>query len=132
MRKKILLLIISCAVASSGFATAAHATVVVNGAACADKGATTTVKVKGVNKIYACAINPIGAAGTPATWVLKNCLSYWNSALGQQSNIAQQQALVNVMTEPDKTRYTAQLKASQAALDKVKAAIKTNWCKAGL
>ena len=132
MRKKIVSLILACAVTSIGFATAAHATAIANGAACADKGTTMSVKVKGVSKVYVCAVNPIATSGAPATWVLKNCLSYWNSALGQQSNIAQQQALVNVMTEPDKTHYNAQLKASQAQLDKVKAAIRTNWCKTGL
>ena len=132
MKMKVVSVILACAVASMGLVTSAHAAAIINGATCANKGTTTSVKVKGVNKVYSCAVNPTAVSGAPATWVLKNCLSYWNSALEQQSNIAQQQALVNVMTEPDRSKYNAQLKSSQAQLDKVKAAIKINWCKAGL
>jgi hypothetical protein len=59
-------------------------------------------------------------------------LSYWAAAKNSQDSIDQQRSLVQSMSEPDKTTYTKQLDASQASLDKVKAAIVSNHCKKGL
>lgn len=102
-----------------------------NGVPCGSSKASVTVKVKGVNKIYSCALNP-GVDLKVPTWTLKTCLSYWSAAKNSQDSISQQRSLVQSMSEPDKTTYNKQLDASQAQLDKVTAAIKTNHCKAGL
>ena len=123
---------VSVVLASAGISTVAHAASVSNGVACAKSGAISSVKVKGVNKTYTCHINPAVAGATTPTWTLKTCLSYWAAAKNSQDSIDQQRSLVQSMSEPDKTTYTKQLDASQASLDKVKAAIVSNHCKKGL
>ena len=90
------------------------------------------MKVKGVSKAYICKINPAVTGATTPTWTLKTCLSYWAAAQNSQDSISQQRSLVKSMSEPDKTTYNKQLDGSQAQLDKVIAAIKTNHCKVGL
>ena len=125
-------LFVSVVLVSAGLSTAAHAASVSNGAACAKAGASTTVKVKGVSKVYLCRVNPSVAGATARTWTLKTCVSYWAAAQNSQDSIDQQRSLVQSMSEPDKTTYTKQLDGSQASLDKVKAAIVSNHCKAGL
>ena len=125
-------LFVSVVFVSAGLSTATHAASVSNGAACAKAGASTTVKVKGVSKVYLCRVNPSVAGATARTWTLKTCVSYWAAAQNSQDSIDQQRSLVQSMSEPDKTTYTKQLDGSQASLDKVKAAIVSNHCKAGL
>ena len=115
-------------IASTSFA----ASIVSNGAPCTKVSTSVTLKIKGVSKSYVCTSNPSSGIAAPTTWTLKNCVSFWKAAQGQQDNINQQLTLVNVMTDPDKTMYTNKLKKSQADLDKVFSAIKMNWCKSGL
>ena len=131
MKKISVAVLLGVALFSTTITTGAQAISVVNGTSCGTAGASTTVKVHGISKAYICTHNPTGAAGA-LTWTLKNCVTYWNQALSQESNIYQQQSLVNVMTEPDKTTYTRQLSASMTKLKGVEALIKTKWCKAGL
>jgi hypothetical protein len=132
LKRSLSALFVSAVLVSAGLNTAAHAASVTNGAACAKAGAQTTVKVKGVSKTYTCHINPAVAGATAPTWTLKTCVSYWAAAKNSQDSIDQQRSLVQSMSEPDKTTYTKQLDASQASLDKVKAAIVSNHCKKGL
>ena len=133
MLKKIMASVfVSAVLASAGLVAPAHAAVISNGTACVKAGASTAVKVKGVSKVYLCRVNPSVAGATATTWTLKTCVSYWAAAQNSQASITQQRGLVASMSEPDKTTYTKQLDGSQAQLDKVKAAIISNHCKAGL
>ena len=132
LKKSFTTLVISLFLTSAGITAVAHAATISNGAACAKASASTTVKVKGVSKTYICKINPAIEGATAKTWTLKTCISYWAAAQNSQSSITDQRNLVRVMSEPDKTTYSAQLDASQAELDKVKAAIVSNHCKKGL
>ena len=109
-----------------------HAATVVNGAQCPKTGASLTVKVKGVSKIYVCGINPAFPQATLKTWTLKTCGTYLSAASKQQDSINQELPLVAIMTEPDKTTYTNQINAAQTKLTGVIAAIKKNHCAAGL
>ena len=123
---------------SLGLTPVAHAAAVVkNGVACTKSGASTVVAVKGVKKTYICTNNPAAAtnpnvAKSGKTWTLKTCVSYYAAYKGNQQSIDEQRALVNVMTEPDKTTYTKQLDASEATLTTVLSAIEQNYCKTGL
>jgi hypothetical protein len=132
MKKSAFSLLASLSLLLGGFASTAHAASIANGTACATVGATSSVKVKGVSKVYVCKVNPSIAGASTPTWTLKTCLSYWAAAQNSQDSINQQRGLVSSMSEPDKTTYTKQLNASQASLDKVKVAIKANHCKVGL
>jgi hypothetical protein len=132
MKKQTYSILATAALILSGLVGTAHAASVVNGASCAKTNATITVKVKGVSKTYICKVNPIATGAFVTTWTLKTCLSYWAAAQNSQDSITEQRSLVRSMSEPDKTSYTKQLDASQASLDKVKAAIVVNHCKAGL
>jgi hypothetical protein len=132
LKKSLATLFVSLLLASAGLTSAAHAVTISNGAACAKAGASTTLKVKGVSKVYLCKVNPtVAGAATPA-WTLKTCLSYWSAAQNSQDSIDQQRALVKMMSEPNKTTYTTQLDDSQKQLDAVKATIMSNYCKKGL
>jgi Na+/H+-dicarboxylate symporter len=131
-KKSLVGLFVGALLASMGTATVARGATIVNGTFCAKAGATTTVKVKGVSKVYSCRIDPLKPMATLTTWTLKTCVTYLAAAKNSQDSINQQRSLVQAMSEPDKTTYTKQLDASQASLDKVIAAIKTNHCKAGL
>ena len=113
-------------------ASGAQAATIKNGVACAKAGASSTVKVGTVAKTYICKINPAVVGSTKTTWTLKTCISYWASAKNSQDSIDQQNSLIQAMSEPDKTTNTNQLKASQDALNQVKAQILANHCKAGL
>ena len=132
LKKSLATLFVSALLASTSLTTVAHAATIVNGTNCAKAGATTTVKVKGVSKVYSCRINPLAPMASITTWTLKTCVTYLAAAKNSQDSINQQRSLVEAMSEPDKTTYTKQLDASQASLDKVIVAIKTNHCKAGL
>ena len=132
LKKSVATLFVSALLVSTGISTVAHAATISNGSACAKSGASTIVKVKGVSKAYICKINPAVTGATTPTWTLKTCLSYWAAAQNSQDSINQQRSLVKSMSEPDKTTYNKQLDVSQAQLDKVVAAIKTNHCKVGL
>jgi hypothetical protein len=132
MKKSAFSLLASASLLFGGFTSTAHAASIVNGTACATVGATSSVKVKGVGKVYVCKVNPSIAGASTPTWTLKTCLSYWAAAQNSQDSINQQRGLVSSMSEPDKTTYTKQLNASQASLDKVIVAIKANHCKVGL
>ena len=132
LKKSLATLIVSALLASTSLTTVAQGATIVNGTNCAKAGATTTVKVKGVSKVYSCRINPLAPMASITTWTLKTCVTYLAAAKNSQDSINQQRSLVQAMSEPDKTTYTKQLDASQASLDKVIAAIKTNHCKAGL
>ena len=137
VKKSAVTVVISLALLSAGFVTAAHGATVKNGVACAKAGASTTVTVKGVKSTYICAVNPASVTAPSVakggkTWTLKTCISYYAAAKGQQDNINQQLPLVAMMGEPDKTNYTKQLNDSQASLMKVFASIENNYCKTGL
>jgi hypothetical protein len=132
LKKTVATVFVSALLATTGLVTPSHAASISNGAACAKAGVSTSVKVKGVSKMYLCRVNPSVASATTPTWTLKTCVSYWAAAQNSQDSITQQRGLVSSMTEPDKTTYTKQLDVSQASLDKVKAAIISNHCKAGL
>jgi hypothetical protein len=132
LKKSLATLFVSALLASTSLATFAQAATIVNGTNCAKAGATTTIKVKGVSKVYSCRINPLAPMASITTWTLKTCVTYLATAKNSQDSINQQRSLVQAMSEPDKSTYTKQLDASQASLDKVIAAIKTNHCKAGL
>jgi hypothetical protein len=132
LKKSLATLFVSALLASTSLATFAKAATIVNGTNCAKAGATTTIKVKGVSKVYSCRINPLAPMASITTWTLKTCVTYLATAKNSQDSINQQRSLVQAMSEPDKSTYTKQLDASQASLDKVIAAIKTNHCKAGL
>jgi hypothetical protein len=137
VKRSAVIVVIALFVASVGFATSANAGAVKNGVACAKSGASTTVTVKGVKNTYICTVNP-AAAGNPniaksgKTWTLKTCVTYYAAYKGNQQSIDDQRSLIAVMSEPDKTTYTKQLDASQAALMKVLATIENNYCKTGL
>lgn len=103
-----------------------------NGVACAKTGAVSTIKVNGVAKTYICKINPSVTGATKATWTLKSCITYWSTANSQKKLIDEQRSLVSAMSEPDKTKYNTELDKSMSELNKVYAAIKANYCKAGL
>jgi len=132
LKKTVATVFVSVLLATTGLVSPSHAAAISNGAACAKAGAITTVKVKGVSKAYLCRVNPSVPGATTPTWTLKTCVSYWAAAQNSQASITQQRGLVSSMSEPDKTTYTKQLDGSQAQLDKVKAAIISNHCKAGL
>ena len=133
MKTKSLIAVVTFTGLAAGLSiTSASAATIVNGIACSKANAVSTVKVKGVSKIYICKINPSVAGATKTTWILKTCISYWAAAAASQKSIDDQMALVKVMSEPDKTTYTNQLADSQKQLDKVKGAIISNHCKAGL
>jgi hypothetical protein len=138
VRKSAITVAIVLVLSSISVATMAHAAVAVkNGVACAKKGAISVTAVKGVKKTYICTVNPASVsnpnvAKSGQTWTLKTCISYYAAAQGQQDNINQQLPLVAMMSEPDKTNYTTQLKASQATLMQVFATIENNYCKTGL
>jgi len=136
-KKSAMAIVMTAAVFSTGVTTAAHAVTVKNGVACAKSGATTVVTVKKVKTTYICTTNPAAAtnpnvAKSGKTWTLKTCVTYYAAYKGNQQSIDDQRALVNVMTEPDKTTYTKQLDDSQASLMKVLSAIEQNYCKTGL
>ena len=132
LKKSVAIFFVSALLASTGLTTFAHAATISNGAACAKAGASTTVKVKSMSKVYICKVNPAIAGATTPTWTLKTCLSYWAAAQNSQDSINQQRSLVSSMSEPDKTTYTKQLAVSQGSLNKVIAAIQANHCKVGL
>jgi hypothetical protein len=120
---------------SSGNSTSAAA--IKNGMACTKSGASTVVTVKGGKNTYLCTVNPASVSNPNVakggkTWTLKSCVSYYAAYKGNQKSIDDQRALVNVMSEPDKSTYNKELDASQASLIKVLAAIETNYCKTGL
>jgi hypothetical protein len=118
--------------ASTVMVSASSAATIKNGVSCAKAGAVSTVKVGSASKTYVCKINPSLTGATKTTWTLKTCITYWTTANAQKKLIDEQRALVNVMSEPDKTTYNTQLDKSMANLNKVYDAIKTNYCKAGL
>jgi hypothetical protein len=131
VKKSVTSIVIGLLLASSGALSIASAATVKNGGSCTPFGKSVTVKVKNVSKVYVCGSNP--SIATPNQgWVLKTCKSYYTAYKNSQDSIDQQRSLVNSMSEPDKTTYTKQLDASQAALNKVLAAINKNHCKAGL
>ena len=132
LNKSVVALFVSALLASSSVMAGAHAGTISNGVGCAKAGASTTVKAKGVTKVYLCTGNPSVAGPKGLEWTLKTCLSYWAAGQNSQNSINEQRSLINAMSEPDKTNYTKQLDASQAQLDKVKAAIVSNHCKRGL
>jgi len=133
MLKKLLATIFATALlAVTGITASAHAAAIVNGTLCTKASSTTTVKVKGVSKVYLCTGNPSITGTKPLSWTLKTCVNYWSTAQTSQDSINQQRSLIQSMSEPDKTTYNKQLDGSQAQLDKVFAAIKANHCKAGL
>jgi len=133
MFKKLLaVFFVSALLSSTVVTTTATAASISNGSTCMKAGASTTVKVKGVSKVYLCRVNPSVAGATAPTWTLKTCVSYWAAAQNSQDSIDQQRSLVQSMSDPDKTNYNKQLDSSQAQLDKVKAAIVSNHCKKGL
>jgi hypothetical protein len=132
LKKSVVTLFVSALLASTGICTVAQAATISNGSACAKSGASTTVKVKGISKAYICKINPAVTGAKTPTWTLKTCLSYWATAQNSQNSIKEQRSLVQSMSEPDKTNYGKALDASQASLDNVIAAIKSNHCKVGL
>jgi hypothetical protein len=132
LKKSVLVLIAGSFAAATTLVSAANAAAITNGAPCATAGASSTVKVKGVAKTYICKVNPSVTGATATTWTLKTCITYWGAAQGTQKSIDEQRALVNNMSEPDKTNYNKQLDVSQAQLNKVLAAIKANHCKVGL
>jgi hypothetical protein len=104
------------------------AATIANGTPCSKVGASSSSK----GKIYICRVNPSVPGASATTWTLKTCVTYWTAAQGSQNSINEQRSLVNNMSEPDKTNYNKQLDASQAQLNKVLSAIKTNHCKVGL
>jgi len=131
-KKSVAIIFMSAVLATTALVTPSHGATIVNGTNCTKAGATSIVKVKGVAKTYICRINPLKPMASITTWTLKTCVTYWAAAQNSQDSINQQRGLVSSMSEPDKTTYTKQLDASQASLDKVKAAIISNHCKAGL
>ena len=132
LKKSVATLFVAALLAATGITASAHAASIVNGTPCTKAGATSTVKVKGVSKVYLCTGNPSITGAKPLAWTLKTCVSYWSTAQTSQDSINQQRSLIQSMSEPDKTTYNKQLDGSQAQLDKVIAAIKANHCKAGL
>jgi hypothetical protein len=128
-KKSFVIVCLSALLASSALAEDAHAVSVANGVGCVKSGASTTVKVKGLNKVYICTGNPSVAGVKGLEWTLKTCVSYWAAAKNSQNSIDEQRSLVSSMTEPDRSTYGKQLDASQAQLDKVKAAIVSNYCR---
>lgn len=118
--------------ASIVLVSTSSAATIKNGVACSKIGAATTVRVGSTSKTYLCKVNPAITGATKTTWTLKTCITYWTTANSQKKLIDEQRALVNVMSEPDKTTYNTQLDKSLADLNKVYAAIKANYCKAGL
>jgi hypothetical protein len=130
--KSMIAALVGLALTASTAASGASAATIVNGKACPKANATSTVKVKGVSKTYICKINPSVIGATKTTWTLKTCITYWTTANSQKKLIDEQRALVNVMSEPDKTTYNKELDKSMADLNKVYTAIKANYCKTGL
>jgi cytochrome c peroxidase len=136
-KKSAIAIMMTVAMFSTGMTAAAHAATVKNGVPCAKSGATTVVTLKKIKNTYICTTNPAAAtnpnvAKSGKTWTLKTCVTYYAAYKSNQQSIDDQRALVNVMTEPDKTTYTKQLDDSQASLIKVLSAIEQNYCKAGL
>jgi hypothetical protein len=132
LKKSVATIFVSVLLASTSLSTVSHAASISNGAACAKPGASATIKVKGASKVYLCTGNPSQSGAKGLEWTLKTCVSYWSAAKNSQASIDEQRSLVQSMSEPDKTTYNKQLDASQAQLDKVKAAIVSNHCKKGL
>jgi hypothetical protein len=138
LKKSVVSLILGVAISSTSFFVGANAaSVVKNGVACAKSGATTVVTFKGVKSTYLCTTNPAAAsnpniAKSGKTWTLKTCVTYYAAAQSQQDIINQQLPLIALMSEPDKSTYGTQLKASQAKLMRVFATIENNYCKTGL
>ena len=132
LKRSLATVFVSALLSSMAFETNTHAAAISNGVACAKAGSSTTVKVKGVSKVYLCTGNPSVVGVKGLEWTLKTCISYWAAAKNSQDSINQQRSLVNSMSEPDKTTYTKQLDVSQRSLDKVIASIKVNHCKVGL
>ena len=132
LKRSLATVFVSALLSSMAFETNTHAAAISNGVACAKAGSSTTVKVKGVSKVYLCTGNPSVTGVKGLEWTLKTCVSYWAAAKNSQDSINQQRSLVNSMSEPDKTTYTKQLDVSQRSLDKVIASIKVNHCKVGL
>ena len=132
LKKTVATVFVSALLATTGLVEPSHAAAISNGAACAKAGASTTLKVKGISKVYLCTGNPSISGVKGLEWTLKTCVSYWAAAKNSQDSIDQQRSLVSAMSEPDKTTYSKQLDNSQAQLDKVKAAIISNHCKKGL
>jgi 2',3'-cyclic-nucleotide 2'-phosphodiesterase (5'-nucleotidase family) len=133
MSKKLVpLIVMSVFFATTGVVSTAGAAAISNGVSCLNSGASKSVKVNGVNKVYLCTGNPSQAGVKGLEWTLKTCVTYWAAAQNSQDSINQQRSLVQSMSEPDKTNYGKQLDASQKQLDKVKATIASNHCKRGL
>ena len=132
LRKSIVVLAAGFFAAFTVAVSASTAATMKNGLACSKVGAVSTVKVGSASKTYVCKINPSVAGATKTTWTLKTCITYWSTANAQKKLIDEQRALVNVMSEPDKTNYNNQLDKSMADLNKVYDAIKANYCKVGL
>jgi len=137
VRQSVITVVVSFALLSGGFVTAAHAAPVKNGVACSKSGATTTVAVKGVKSTYICKVNPAAAsypnlAKGGKTWTLAKCLS--NNALlqSQQDNINQALSIANLESEPGKTADLNTLNSQQMTLNKLFADNAANWCKTGL
>jgi hypothetical protein len=127
-----LAVVLGATLSVAALTTPTHAATIANGATCANANKVSNVKVKGATKAYICKVNPAIPGATALTWTLKTCISYWAAAQNSQDSITQQRALVQSMSDPDKTTYTKQLDASQASLDKVKSTIVSGYCKAGL
>jgi hypothetical protein len=125
------------AISSASASFTASAATIKNGVACPKSGSISVVSVKTLKKTYVCTTNPASVtnpniAKGGLTWTLKTCVSYFAAYKSNQQAIDDQRSLVKVMNEPDRTKYTNDLDASQASLMKVLAAIENNHCKTGL
>lgn len=110
----------------------ANGATIKNGVSCSKNGASAKITVKGVVQTYVCRVNPSIEGSTKLAWTLKSCITYWNTAQGSQKSINEQRALVENMSEPDRTNYLAELDKSQTSLNKVISTIRANYCKNGL
>jgi hypothetical protein len=125
------------ALSSVGFATAATAATVKNGASCPKLNATTIVSVKGVKNTYICRVNPAAAANpniakSGRTWTLKTCVSYYAQYQTAFDNLKAQLDMINLLSGQDKTDAMKGYNDGMTSLNHTLAVIENNYCKTGL
>ena len=125
------------ALSSVGFATAATAATVKNGAACSKLNATTIVSAKGVKNTYICRVNPAAAANpniakSGRTWTLKTCVSYYAQYQTAFDNLKAQLDMINLLSGQDKTDAMKGYNDGMTSLNQTLAVIENNYCKTGL
>jgi hypothetical protein len=148
LKKTVATVFVSALLATTSLVTPSHAATITNGAACAKAGASTTVKVKGVSKVYKCAFNPLlngipssltatpSASPSPSPTVSTPVVNTWTSS-SCLTAYAKYKEIMDTLTG-NISLFSSQPSALAQLLQTIKTTqsylvpMRANQCKAGL